>query len=560
MSYIINKTDGSVLTEITDGTVDQSATDLTLIGKNSSSYGEFYNENLVHLLENFANTSPPNNPIQGQVWYDTNEGRLKVYDGNGFKVSGGTIVSTTAPSTIAQGDLWIDSTNQQMYFNDGNATVLVGPLYKSSQGYSGFQVLDVVDVDSLNHSVVLLYVAQALIGIFSKDEFTPATEIPGFVGDVRIGFNVANNSSIKFRVPVLQADSLLASDGTTKTVENFLSTTDDSVTTGILTIQNARPLIIGPQQNAEFRFETLEYQLNSNVSNQNFQISSLNANGNKPSFYIDSENERVGIYTNAPSATLDVNGNVAIAGNLVVNGTTTTIATNNIVVADKNIILANGVTTDGAENDGGGITVKGTVDKTFAWDLTTEAWKSSENINLPFDKAIMFNDLVVLTIDSAPLLNSAPNLTEIGALTGLTVDKLVFDVNSITYTNAIDVNGSIIIAPKGAGTVDVSSKKITSLADPDAGTDTDAVNVGFLNTTVRSAPLGFVLPDYTGLTDNQVALIVTDVFPVASGPLTLREEGTVCRVHCVSPTRIVKQFVVSSGVWTFDGDESSLLA
>lgn len=560
MSYIINKTDGSILTEITDGTVDQTATDLTLIGKNSSSYGEFFNENLVHLLENFANTSPPNNPIQGQMWYDTNEGRLKVYDGNGFKVSGGTIVSTTAPSTIAQGDLWIDSTNQQMYFNDGNATVLVGPLYKSSQGYSGFQVLDVIDVDDLKHSVVLLYVSQVLMGIFSKDEFTPATEIPGFVGDIRIGFNVANDANIKFRVPVVQADSLLASDGTTKTVENFLSTTDDSVTTGILTIQNARPLIIGPQQNAEFKFETLEYQLNSNVSNQNFQISSLNANGTKPSFHIDAENERVGIYTNAPSATLDVNGNVAIAGNLVVNGTTTSIATNNIVVADKNIVLANGVTSDGAENDGGGITVKGTVDKTFAWDLTTEAWKSSENINLPFDKAIMFNDLEVLTIDSAPLLTSAPNLTEIGSLTGLTVDKLVFDVNSITYTNAIDVNGSIVLAPKGAGTVDVSSKKITSLADPDAGTDTDAVNVGFLNTTVRSAPLGFVIPDTTGLTDNEVALIVTDVFPVTSGAITLREEGTVCRVHCVLPTRLVKQFVVSSGVWTFDGDESSLLA
>ena len=57
MSYIINKTDGSILTEIVDGTVDQTATDLTLVGKNSSSYGESFNENFVHLLENFANTN-----------------------------------------------------------------------------------------------------------------------------------------------------------------------------------------------------------------------------------------------------------------------------------------------------------------------------------------------------------------------------------------------------------------------------------------------------------------------------------------------------------------------
>ena len=79
MSYIINKTDGSVLTEIVDGTVDQTATDLTLIGKNASSYGEAFNENFIRILENFANTSSPNNPIQGQLWFDTGENRLKIY-------------------------------------------------------------------------------------------------------------------------------------------------------------------------------------------------------------------------------------------------------------------------------------------------------------------------------------------------------------------------------------------------------------------------------------------------------------------------------------------------
>mgnify|MGYP003348881638 CR=1 FL=1 len=56
MSYIINKTDGVVLTEIIDGVVDQTVTDITLIGKNSTSYGEFVNENFVHMLENFAKT------------------------------------------------------------------------------------------------------------------------------------------------------------------------------------------------------------------------------------------------------------------------------------------------------------------------------------------------------------------------------------------------------------------------------------------------------------------------------------------------------------------------
>jgi hypothetical protein len=151
MSYIINKTNGSVLTEIVDGTVDQTATDLTLIGKNASSYGEAFNENFVHMLENFANTSSPNNPIEGQLWYDTYENRLKVYNGTAWVVSGGSIVSASIPSSISQGDIWIDSLRKQLYFNiGGGETVLAGPAWSALQGITGFEVTDLLLVISYN--------------------------------------------------------------------------------------------------------------------------------------------------------------------------------------------------------------------------------------------------------------------------------------------------------------------------------------------------------------------------------------------------------------------------
>ena len=107
MTYKINKTDGSLITEVIDSAIDQTATDITLIGKNVSGYGEFINENFVKILENFANTSQPNNPLAGQLWFDTSENRLKVYDGLGFKNGSGPVVSGTAPTTAIQGDFWI---------------------------------------------------------------------------------------------------------------------------------------------------------------------------------------------------------------------------------------------------------------------------------------------------------------------------------------------------------------------------------------------------------------------------------------------------------------------
>ena len=96
MTYSILLTDGSTLTSVANGTVDQTATDLTLIGQNTSGYGLFINDNFVHLLENFANTSQPNHPIKGQLWYDTSQNILQIYNGTNFTPTGNTIVSGSA--------------------------------------------------------------------------------------------------------------------------------------------------------------------------------------------------------------------------------------------------------------------------------------------------------------------------------------------------------------------------------------------------------------------------------------------------------------------------------
>ncbi len=79
MSYIINNTRGQVLAVVADGTVNTSATDLYLVGRALTDYGTYENENYVYLLENFANNTPPTQPILGQLWYNSDTDVISTY-------------------------------------------------------------------------------------------------------------------------------------------------------------------------------------------------------------------------------------------------------------------------------------------------------------------------------------------------------------------------------------------------------------------------------------------------------------------------------------------------
>jgi hypothetical protein len=78
MPYVVRKTNGNNLITIQDGELDTS-TGLYLIGRSYSGYGELLADNFVRLVENFSNTTPPQNPLEGQIWYDTTARKLKVW-------------------------------------------------------------------------------------------------------------------------------------------------------------------------------------------------------------------------------------------------------------------------------------------------------------------------------------------------------------------------------------------------------------------------------------------------------------------------------------------------
>jgi hypothetical protein len=79
MSYIINNSRGNVVAIVADGTANTTATNLTLVGRGVTNYGTYENENYVYLLENFAKSSAPTQPILGQLWYNSTTDVISSY-------------------------------------------------------------------------------------------------------------------------------------------------------------------------------------------------------------------------------------------------------------------------------------------------------------------------------------------------------------------------------------------------------------------------------------------------------------------------------------------------
>lgn len=240
MAYTVNKTDGTILSTVADGTID-TTTDLTLIGKNYAGYGEFFNENLVKLLENFSNSSAPSSPVAGQMWWDKTNNLLKVYTGSAFKTVSSSTASSSSPGSSVTGDLWWDTTNGQLKVYNGSSFTTIGPSFTSGTGTSGAIVATITDNSAADHVVVQLFTNNTIVAIVSKDAtFTPQSAISGFATikpGVQLSTAVSNN---KFQGTATDSDALGGI-----AAANYLRSNASDSTSGVLSILNDTGIVVG---------------------------------------------------------------------------------------------------------------------------------------------------------------------------------------------------------------------------------------------------------------------------------------------------------------------------
>tara|TARA_B110000503_G_scaffold99799_1_gene149275 strand:+ start:5106 stop:7079 length:1974 start_codon:yes stop_codon:yes gene_type:complete len=572
MSYQLNKTDGTLLTDLIDGQIDVNSTNLTLVGRNYTGYGEAFNENFIKLLESFANTAAPSNPLTGQVWWDTSEQRLKVYDGLVWKASGGPYVQNTRPQMVA-GDLWIDNLNNQVYAYDGSDLMLIGPQYTQTQGTSGFQITSILDSTSRSRTVASLYIGGTLVGVFSAIEFTPsyAQRILTLVtesnptGKIFTGFNIVDKANFKYRGIADSANALVTASGIVRTADSFLPSDANGITVGTLTVQNSGGLTIGLSQNNvqkvisnKFYIENQlrDHDLSLRVRSGQFESQIVDA------VYVDAGTARVGIFTTnrLPEYTLDVEGDLRVTGNFIVEGDSVNIEVSTLKVEDKHIELA-ALNDSSIGNDsivtGAGIIVNSEDgNKTLTWELAETAWTSNQNINLSSQSlTYKINGSVKLSSTGSTTgilsnISSAPQLISVGTLTNLNVANLSFTNNTISS------NGTLSVIATGIGGIQITAGGPISIQDNQAivglstpisarvantpgnellteSPDSTAATKGYVDSEVLATPITFSM-DITGLgvgsiMYDAVAQYLDDMYPA-----TLDNIGKVARIHTTS--------------------------
>ena len=431
MSYTISFSDavnkGTITVE--DNTVN-SQTSLQFPGKNTTSYGTIIAENFLHVLENFANSTAPLRPIQGQTWFDTTAGvnQLKIYDGTTWVASGGLKKAINQPSASESitGDLWVDTDQQQLYLFTGSGWILVGPQYSSGL-VTGATPTTIKGTDDLDYTIIKLEVAAQTAAIIATDTFTPKITIPGF-SQLRPGINlsIANikgDGVGKFYGTAEKADALVVS-GSTVAAGNFLRADTTSLTDFPIKVKTDDGIEVGAAGTFKMFVENQAGIIQLGTQDEEIDFR-LNSGGSVSTVMRISSQQQVGINTTNPNQALDVVGNIVSSGSITANSTapSTNIGTG-ALVSKGGLGVAQDVNVGGAGTFAGNITAQSilpTTDITFDIGSNTKRYNTIYASNLNAGTIIGNVTGTASSTDEANKLSSASTFRMTGDVTATDV-------------------------------------------------------------------------------------------------------------------------------------------
>ena len=457
MAYTINKTDGSIVTTITDGTVDNS-TSLQLFGKSFSGFGEGLNENLVKLLENSAGTSAPSAPLKGELWFDTSTGQLKVYDGSAFKPTGAAKSQSTAPTSPSAGDLWTDSDDDQLYVYTGSAFQLIGPVYTSGQTLSGW-LIETLASSGGNKVISSMYAGNTRVAILSKETFTPSVTQTGFAS-IKAGFTLNSTLGAVFEGTNTQASQIDVS-GTSNTSStviaggNFLRTDAADTTTGALTVDTDAGIIIGDAQ-----------ELTVTVTSNDVTVAQTSQDKDLKFTVNDGGVTKTPLTLTGADGGIDLVGDLTITGNLNVSGAYNYTSSN--IVEHSDTFLK--VNAGGSEADAGLIVETGdTDDARLFYDVSANQWVAGEAQT--YSALLKLSDLT----DDGDTNKGTKPLTTDSSTGDLKVTTLTLNAvgTAITTSNTALTTAATIGQVSTYGLQWGGSLKTVSTSDPSGGSDGD---------------------------------------------------------------------------------------
>jgi hypothetical protein len=335
MAYTINLTDGTVFAVINDGTINTSSS-MTLVGKNYAGYGEFLDENFIHLLENSSDTTAPSNPLTGQLWWDKTNGLLKVYNGSTFKTVSSTTASATQPASNVTGDLWYDTVNQQLKIYTGAAFIVVGPAFSATQGISGAIPETIADSVGSTKFITGLYVNNVRVGVvYDSSAFVPQASLQSAFPTIYPGVTLsATVSGARYEGTANNANFL-----NSVASSQFMRSDQDTSTTGVLRVLNNSGMRVGSTNAFSVTQSSNDAQIRGDISSANLVIqanvagtiynvaSALGSNGTFAVANAATVGTTLGVVGNATGGNLNTSGQVSATGNITGGNVTAALIT-----------------------------------------------------------------------------------------------------------------------------------------------------------------------------------------------------------------------------------------